>query len=313
MAPAVLSDDAFTAADGYRLPIRHWLPQTSRPRAVVLALHGFNDYSNAFAEPGKIFAEHDIATYAYDQRGFGATADPGIWPGAQTMVADLYAVAAEVRRRHPGVPFYVLGESMGGAVAMKALTSPPPVGYQPLEPAGAILVAPAVWGRDTMSVFHRAALWLSVNTVPWMKLSAPKGLKIKASDNIEMLRALGRDPLVIKGTRVDSVNGLTDLMSDALAAAPRLTVPSLVLYGAHEQVLPKEPIEKALKALPAGRHRVAEYPDGYHMLMRDIHAQVVLTDIVSWLSDPVADLPSGHGRAADGMIAEKPDAPKAVP
>src|SRR5262249_47536372 len=42
-------------------------------RAVILALHGFNDYSHAFAMPGPLWAEQGIATYAYDQRGFGGT------------------------------------------------------------------------------------------------------------------------------------------------------------------------------------------------------------------------------------------------
>ena len=59
-----------------------------------------------------------------------------------------------------------------------------------------------------------------------------RGLKIKPSDNIEMLRALARDPLVIKATRVDTIYGLVDLMDAALASAPRLDAPMFVMYGA---------------------------------------------------------------------------------
>src|SRR5216683_1843458 len=74
-----LAGDRLVAADGATLPLRRWLPE-GRPRAVVLALHGFNDYSNAFAGAGAGWAKNGIATYAYDQRGFGAAPGRGRWP-----------------------------------------------------------------------------------------------------------------------------------------------------------------------------------------------------------------------------------------
>ena len=43
-----LTDTHLTAADGAKLPIRKWLPENSAPKAVLLAMHGFNDYSNYF-------------------------------------------------------------------------------------------------------------------------------------------------------------------------------------------------------------------------------------------------------------------------
>src|ERR1044071_2976420 len=69
-SPARFTDNAFIAADGVSLPLRKWLPQ-GEVKAVILALHGFNDYSNAFTMPAPLWAEHGIATYAYDQPGFG--------------------------------------------------------------------------------------------------------------------------------------------------------------------------------------------------------------------------------------------------
>ena len=77
-----------------------------------------------------------------------------------------------------------------------------------------------------------------------------------------MLRALGRDPLVIKETRVDTIYGLVDLMDAALAAAPRLDAPMLVMYGAHDEIVPRPPIRRFVGALPAEprrRRRLAYY------------------------------------------------------
>ncbi len=51
-SPARFTDSGFIAADGVSLPLRKWLPQ-GEVKAVILALHGFNDYSNAFTmRPG---------------------------------------------------------------------------------------------------------------------------------------------------------------------------------------------------------------------------------------------------------------------
>jgi acylglycerol lipase len=297
---AQLTPDTVMTPDGVPLPLRTWLPEAGLEiHAVVLALHGFNDYSKAFEATGRYFAAHGIATYAYDQRGFGAGLRPGIWPTDETLIADLHTVAALVRGRHPGVPFYLLGESMGGAVVLSALASPTPAGFEPLAAAGVILSAPAVWDRDSLTTLQRAALWVSYRTVPWLRLTAPRELKIRPSDNIEMLRALSRDPLVIKGTRVDAVEGLVQLMSRAAASASSLNVPALVLYGRNEQVIPRAPIEKVLAALPRtlpdgrGRVTVAIYDQGYHMLMRDLHSEIVLSDMVSWIDNPTIPLASG--------------------
>src|SRR3546814_11213683 len=76
--------------------------------------------------------------------------------------------------------------------------------------------------------------------MPWMTLTG-EGLEIWPSDNIEMLRALSLDPLVIKETRVDTIYGLVNIMDRALEAAPELDGPALILYGSHEEVVPPAP------------------------------------------------------------------------
>ena len=101
------------------------------PRAVILALHGFNDYSNAFAAPGAAWARLGIATYAYDQRGFGAAPARGRWAGGRVFAEDATTAACLLRQRHPGVPLYLLGESMGGG---RARGGPPGRGPAPRAP-----------------------------------------------------------------------------------------------------------------------------------------------------------------------------------
>ena len=221
-----------------------------------------------------------------------------MWPGIKALVDDLRAMTARLRARHPETPLYLLGASMGGSVIMVAMT-----GAAAPAVDGLILSGPAVWGRATMPFYQRWALAVAAHTVPWLTVTG-RGLNILASDNIEMLRNLGRDPLVIKETRIDTIHGLVNLMDAAFDAAPRLQAPALILYGENDEVIPKEPTEQMIARLPAGGRgdqRVALYEKGYHMLLRDLQAETVWRDIVGWIEDPARPLASGadsHARQA---------------
>tara|TARA_E500000318_G_scaffold67290_1_gene62120 strand:+ start:1844 stop:2878 length:1035 start_codon:yes stop_codon:yes gene_type:complete len=287
--PAIL-DDAFTMQDGARLPYQRWIPEEP-PRAVVIALHGFNDYSGAYRDLGPLLARHGLLVYAYDQRGFGRTSMRGDWAGTEAMTGDLDTITELLRARHPTLPVYALGESMGGAVIMAALA-----GHSPPRLDGAVLSAPAVWGRSTLAPWKRFILTLAAHTVPRIRVR-PQSLPRPPSDNIEMLRRLYQDPMMIKETRIEVAWGLSGLMDEALASAPSLSIPLLVLYGEQDGIIPREPTCRMLETLPdggaSGRHwRLALYEDGYHMLFRDLHGDLVSADIAAWLGDPAAALPS---------------------
>jgi alpha-beta hydrolase superfamily lysophospholipase len=295
--PAITAD-ALVAADGVRLPLRRWLPRREI-KAVILALHGFNDYSNAFAMPAALWAERGIATYAYDQRGFGGAPLRRRWAGSARLAGDAVMASRLLRAIYPGRPIYLLGESMGGAIAVLAATGTE--GVPPAAADGVILSAPAVWGRATMDLWPRLALFAAVRFVPELTLTG-RGLDIKPSDNLPMLKALIKDPMVIKGSRVATIYGLVDLMDLALEAAPRLDMPVLLMYGARDEVVPREALVKFVGGLPpdpadtAGRRRLAYYQHGYHLLLRDLEGAVVTGDVANWVLDRRAPLPSQADR-----------------
>jgi len=297
-----LTQSAIVMPDGARLPLRIWLPK-GRVKAVVLALHGFNDYSNAFAIPGEALAWRGIATYAYDQRGFGEAPLRGRWPGRWQLAKDLVTASRLVRAAHPGVPLYLLGESMGGAVVTVAMTGE--AGTPRPAADGVILVAPAVWGWETMGLIERSALWAGIHFLPAMEVTGAGIIKLRPSDNIAMLRAYAKDPLVIKATRIDAIYGLVQLMEAALRSGPRLDVPLLYLYGERDEIVPKEPTRMMIESLPAAardRQCIAWYANGYHMLLRDLDSAVVIGDIASWIEAHGAPLPSGADRYAADLL-----------
>lgn len=300
MGAARLTADSFITDDGAQLRLSRW--PAEQPKAVIIALHGFNDYRRFFGAPADYLQKQRIYCYAYDQRGFGDSPTPGIWAGVDTYAGDLQQIVALIRDEHPATPIYLLGESMGGAVIIAAMSR-----NERPDVAGVILSAPAVWGRETMPWYQTSLLWALSHTLPWMSLTG-KGLEIIPSDNIEMLRALGRDPLVIKETRVDAVYGLTDLMDAALSSAGKLNTDTLLLYGEKDQIVPLEPTRRFVQGLLSGgpgKNTVGYYKNGYHMLLRDLQAPLIWQDIAHWVLDNKAALPSGADRNLGKLIRQE--------
>ena len=297
MLATAAGEDWWTLPDGTRLPLRQFLPRGA-PWAVTLALHGFNDSSDGWDLPASAMARAGVAVLAPDQRGFGLSAARGQWPGTRQLVADAAAMARLTAARFPGLPLFLMGESMGSAVLMVLAAQPdaPPV-------AGYVLCAPAVWGWSEMAFYLRGTLWLANGLVPGLTLGTGP-VRVRASDNNAALRALAEDPRTILRTRVAAVAGLVDLMQQALRAARMMRVRALFMYGGHDQLVPAHAMRAAWRAAEADpRARFAFYPDGYHLLLRDLERGPRIEDILAWMRHPDRPLPSGATREARAFMA----------
>jgi alpha-beta hydrolase superfamily lysophospholipase len=210
-----------------------------------------------------------------------------------------------------GINAYTAGEgglvveedaSALAAVLIVAAASPDP------PPAAAyVLSAPGVRGRATMSRFSRVTLELASRAIPAVGFrgSAPG---FSPTDNEAAMRRWSEDPLTAREFRVDLVYGLVNLMDDALAVAPYFIAPALVLYGGEDRIVPASPVRRLLDALPDGApQRLAFYPQGHHLLLRDSGRAKVAQDILAWMEAPDAPLPSGADAAGRRWLADARD------
>jgi alpha-beta hydrolase superfamily lysophospholipase len=289
-ARPALEGDRFVSFDSARLGLTVWpAVGADEPWAVVVGLHGMDDYANAFHLAAPWWAAHGITTYAYDQRGFGRSPRRGVWGGADLMVEDLRTACALVRRRHPRAILAVAGESMGGAVAIAAFASQaPPVADRLL------LFSPAVWGWSTQPLPYSASLWIAAHVLPAYQLNPPSFVTedIYASDNLPELIRMGRDPLMLWGSRFDTLYGLVSLMETAWRRIGAVRVPTAYFYGAHDQIIPKRAAISAADRLRAPG-RTLYYAQGWHLLLRDLQAETVWRDAMAFIRDPAAAPPSG--------------------
>ncbi len=281
--------ERFISFDGAELGLTAWLPpNNAEPRAVIIGLHGMNDYANTFYLAGPWFAARGVAVFAYDARGFGRSPRRGVWAGERLMTEDLRTAVMVARHTYPNAEIVVVGDSMGSAEAIATFGAPNAPSVDRL-----VLVAPAVWGWSTLPDQYALALWVGAHTFPWRAVQPPRGVvrRVTASDNREALLQAGRAPHMIWSTRIDAVYGLVGLMETASEHAANLDGNVLFLYGAHDQIIPRNSAVAAARRLPASA-RTALYENGWHWLLRDNQREVVFNDILAFIDDPQARLPS---------------------
>lgn len=286
--PPAFTSTALIASDGAQLGMQGWQPEGVSPWVVIVALHGMNDYSGAFALPGPWWAQRGAAVYAIDLRGFGKSPNRGVWPALPLLRQDIRDAVQAARAAHPGVPVALMGLSMGAAAAMDLETSGQPSGAEHL-----ILVSPAVWGWSQMPWAYRAALRIAALTAPGARLEPPKGViaQVTPSDNLTLLRRMGRDDNLLFETRTDALLGLVDLMERGSDAVERLPPGTLYLLGARDEIIPPAVADRAAARAATGV-RILRYSEGYHLLLGDLQAETVWRDVLAHLARGSAAPPS---------------------
>lgn len=142
-------------------PALYWKP-SGEPKSAVLCLHELGLHKGVFDDLGRRLANDQIAVYAIDLRGFGGwtekehkhrkNSDASM--NLDKTLADTKAAVEEIHKLHPDIPVFILGEAMGGALALKAATKFPEL------IAGAISSAPAGDHYNTLSNYSRVSAHL---------------------------------------------------------------------------------------------------------------------------------------------------------
>jgi alpha-beta hydrolase superfamily lysophospholipase len=290
------------ASDGAVIPYRLW--RAREARAAVLLLHGAFDYSAAFDEIGPRLARRGFSALAIDQRGFGATASRGTWSGASRMMEDACDAARFLLgRAQAGVPLFLLGESMGGAVAIHAAAS----GHVP-QLKGLVLAAPGALA----SAFRQRMLALLA--------AAARGLAGDAELVFERLsgweltpaaaiRLIG-DPLVMRRIRPDMLCGMADLAFSSIAEAANIRVPALTMVGARDEIIRRSCIRHLFDNL-GGEKTWRVVPEAPHLLLHWRRGAEVLREATAWMSAQLGEENPAREReqtkvATSGNIAAAP-------
>lgn len=271
--------DLIYGADGEPLRLHIW-PAQGEEDLIIVAVHGYGDHATStYEDAAALWAENGATVYAYDQRGFGRNRSRGSWPGPQMLIDDLAQVLETVADRHPRTPLVLVGHSMGGGVSLATVGE----GLAPQVDA-LVLLAPAVWGGEHMPGYLRLATWFATVLAPDMRLTGAGLVNVKPTDNEDLLKQLAADPWFLKYPSPREYMGVIRLMDRARAAAPMLETPVLVMWGAQDMIVPGDAVRTAVDLMPEPKTYV-EYPEGWHMLLRDNQGEAVRADVIAWMRD----------------------------
>ena len=249
---------------------------TGEPRGIIVALHSFGDHAAAFNLSAPAFADAGYSVYAFDQAGFGDRNVNDRWAGEARLVEDAAALIQRLADRYPDRPLYLLGESLGGGVAMLVATRHPAL---PVD--GLILAAPAVREGIRLRYGWNVLIAAAATVAPGYRLTVsrpPDDPKLAP----QAARRLAEDPQVMRRVRLDAYQGLIRLADHASDAAPALSIPTLVLYGGQDTSVPAVSIRRLNGHL--GNHGSYRFfADGPHLLLQGRHWPRVVDAIVAWL------------------------------
>ena len=293
---AALLPDALQARDGTLLPLSVWLPDTPGGEAyttddiagTIIGLHSFGDYRAAFDHIGPWFAARGYAFYSWDQRGFGSHEDAGHWPGRAPLVSDLEDAITLLADRHPG-PLYLLGESMGGGVAMITLAENPDLPVDAL-----LLAAPSVREGLRTRYLWNASLAVGATLMPGYTFNLTRDAADPRYTPHSAAR-LADDPQILLQVRMDTYRQLIRFTDHASDIAPDLQQPILLLYGGKDDLIPAVSIARLRQHQPE-RLSYRFYPDAPHLLLQGAHWQDYTADMLEWLRTTGSGHTAGNTR-----------------
>lgn len=280
-----------------------WLPQ-DLVRAVVVIVHGVHEHSGRYAQVGNRLASRGYAVYAADHRGHGRSDGRRANIERMTLIAaDLISFVRFATGRHPDLPVFMVGHSLGGLIALhyaiaSSATTRGPAGFDATRPMvaldGLVVSGPAVEAMVGSALQRRLAGVLSA-LVPNLGMAAIEADQ-KISRDPEVVRAYQEDPLVYRG-KLKARTGAEILaaMESLPARLPSLTVPLLVLHGTDDQICALSGSTMVHDTASSPDKTLRRYQGLYHEVFNEPERETILADLISWLDQhlPARD-PAAH-------------------
>jgi alpha-beta hydrolase superfamily lysophospholipase len=195
------------------------------------------------------------------------------------MTKDLIEAAAWLRGRAGDLPIFVVGESMGAAVAVHAAATSSQLGVD-----GLVLAAPGAISGSFRRVMASFALRL-------LNFFAPNGeVTMERRSTRELTPAaairLVCDPLVLRGVRPKMAFGLLELAVVAVEDARKVRLPTLTMVGSREDFVNTNCIRQLHRSL-AGQKDWRLFKDGPHLLLHWMESESVLTETMRWIDSKI--------------------------
>lgn len=253
--------------------VRSWEPE--KARADLVLVHGLGEHSGRYEAVGGQLSDAGFRVRSFDLVGFGASG--GTRGHVESWTTYLDQLEDHIADTRSELPLILFGHSMGGLIALEyALSERPGVDLLVLSAPG--LYGGAAWQRGLAPIMARIA----------GKALVPNGLKgEQLSRNPDVGAAYFADPLVLTKSTTRLGAELFAAMSRTTRAIDRLDVPTMVIHGGADTIVPAS--ASAPLAEIDGVTRTL-YPKLRHECMNEPEGREVVSDIIGWLDARLAEL-----------------------
>lgn len=253
--------------------VRRWEP-SGDARAEMVLCHGLAEHSGRYEQVGERFSAAGIGVTAYDQIGFGASGGKRAWVDEWSDVLDQIQRHIEVARETTR-PVVLLGHSTGGLFALEYALAERP------RPDLLVLSAPVLDGGARWQKVLAAIL-----DVVAPSIQIPNKLKgEELSRDPAVGEAYFSDPLVLTKTTGHFGKEMLNAMARVNAVLSDLSVPTLVVHGAVDQIVPPQS-SAPLADIPGVDRRL--YPVLRHELFNEPEGMEVVDDVIGWINAKLA-------------------------
>uniref|UniRef100_A0A671E9U0 Monoglyceride lipase n=1 Tax=Rhinolophus ferrumequinum TaxID=59479 RepID=A0A671E9U0_RHIFE len=246
-------------ADGQYLFCRYWKPEGT-PKALIFVSHGAGEHCGRYDELAQMLVGLELLVFAHDHVGHGQS------EGERMVVSDFHVFIRDVlqhvdtvQKDYPGLPVFLLGHSMGGAIAI--LTAAEKPGYF----SGMVLISPLVLANPESATTFKVDLY---NTDP---LICRAGLKV--CFGIQLLNAVSR----------------------VERALSKLTLPFLLLQGSADRLCDSKGAYLLMESAKSQDKTLKIYEGAYHVLHKELPevTNSVFHEINMWISQRTAAARTG--------------------
>lgn len=260
------------------LPVVGWKSDT--PKAAIICIHGWGLENRAFTPFGQYMAKEGYAVYALDARGYGS------WQAVKGQedtvysdtIKDIDLMRGLVSKKYPGIPVFVLGESMGGAVALRAAAQ------FDGKFAGVIASVPSArrYGNGKMSLKTVANALKGGLNKPFDVGSSVGG---QATSRQDLLKLWFKDP---KGRTKMSPKDLAQFdlfMRTTIRQCKKIkTTPAIVVQGLADRLVKPKGTFNLYKAISNNDKVLIVDGDAEHLIFEsDSDNSVLLAGLSAWI------------------------------
>jgi alpha-beta hydrolase superfamily lysophospholipase len=220
----IIKEVKIAVSKNFSLFAREWV-SGSKPKALVVLVHGLADHGGRFIQVAGSFVKDDIVFLAPDLRGHGLSAGKrGHFASLEQVMEDLNAAVNFIIKKNPGIPVFIYGQSMGGNLALCYAFR--------FRQKIAGVIASSPWFRLTKKPPLMSRLVATVLNPFFPSLLFPDGLNPDDLCHVtEICDRYRKDPLVHHKISVRTYNVITQAGIWLLKNAQEFKMPVLLMHG----------------------------------------------------------------------------------